>query len=116
MVLDMKYNQGLLPGVPRFGGLAPHPVAWACSRRPSCSASGPALTPGAGSTWLAWVVGLGVLFFAQSKTAWIAFVLCSIALVAVRSGPGMLAPAGRPERERVRHRGLRRRDLRWSAP
>jgi len=38
---------------------------------------------------LAWVLGLGVLFFAQSKTAWIAFFLCSIAMFAVRTAPSM---------------------------
>jgi O-antigen ligase len=86
LVLDMNYDQGLLPGVPRFGGLAPHPVAlgffaqifllclWA---RPF------------EKRWLtvfAWILGLGVLFLAQSKTAWIAFLLCSLAMLAVRQG------------------------------
>jgi O-antigen ligase len=87
LVLDESYTQGLLPGVPRLGGLAPHPVAmgmfaqtalillWA---RPY------------GRRWVnvcAWMVGLGVLFFAQSKTSWIAFVLCAIAMTAMRHGP-----------------------------
>jgi O-antigen ligase len=72
--------------MPRFGGLAPHPVAmgmfaqtallliWA---RPY------------GSRWinvLAWITGLAALFLAQSKTAWIAFVLCSAAMWIVRNG------------------------------
>jgi O-antigen ligase len=89
LVLDSSYTQGLLPGVPRLGGVAPHPVAmgmyaqmallllWA---RPY------------GSKWvngLAWVLGLVVLFFAQSKTAWIAFFLCSITMFAVRNAPSM---------------------------
>jgi O-antigen ligase len=89
MVLDESYTQGLLPGVPRLGGIAPHPVAmgmyaqmfllllWA---RPY------------NRTWLnvlAWAVGLGALFFAQSKTAWIAFMLCSITMFAVRGAPSM---------------------------
>ena len=26
MVLDLSYSQGLIPGLPRFGGLTPHPV------------------------------------------------------------------------------------------
>jgi O-antigen ligase len=38
---------------------------------------------------LAWIIGLGVLFFAQSKTAWIAFFLCSIAMFSVRTAPAM---------------------------
>jgi len=89
LVLDSSYTQGLLPGVPRLGGVAPHPVAmgmyaqmallllWA---RPYAS------------RWvnvLAWVLGLGVLFFAQSKTAWIAFFLCSVTMFLVRNAPTM---------------------------
>lgn len=89
LVLDSSYTQGLLPGVPRLGGFAPHPVAlgmlaqtallllWARPYR---------------SRWLnlpAWAVGLGVLFFAQSKTAWIGFVLCAIVMIAVRHGASM---------------------------
>ncbi|HMA09706.1 MAG TPA: O-antigen ligase family protein [Ramlibacter sp.] len=89
MVLDMKYSQGLIPGMPRLGGLAPHPVAMGMFVQTFlvCLWCRPY-----SRRWLnglAWVIGLGVLFFAQSKTAWFAFVLCSIALVAVRSGPGM---------------------------
>lgn len=89
LVLDESYTQGLLPGVPRLGGVAPHPVAmgmyaqmallllWA---RPF------------NKRWVnvaAWVLGLGVLFFAQSKTAWIAFVLCSTAMFSIRNAPVM---------------------------
>lgn len=86
MVLDQSYAQGLLPGVPRFGGLAPHAVSmgmfaqtfllllWA---RPFQR------------NWLnlvAWVMGLASLFLAQSKTAWIAFLLCSLCMMLVRHG------------------------------
>lgn len=86
MVLDPSYAQGLLPGVPRFGGLAPHAVAmgmfaqtfllllWARPFR---------------RTWLnvlAWVTGLAALFLAQSKTAWIAFLLCAACMLLVRHG------------------------------
>jgi O-antigen ligase len=89
LVLDESYTQGLLPGVPRLGGLAPHPVAmgmfaqtallllWARPYK---------------SRWLnafAWVLGLGVLFFAQSKTSWIAFILCAVVMAAVRNGPNV---------------------------
>jgi O-antigen ligase len=89
MVLDQSYAQGLLPGVPRFGGLAPHAVAmgmfaqtfllllWARPFR---------------RNWLnllAWVMGLAALFLAQSKTAWFAFLLCSAAMLLVRHGARM---------------------------
>jgi hypothetical protein len=87
LVLDSSYSQGILPGVPRYGGLAPHPVAmgifseifllslWAFPF---------------GRRWLnvsAWAIGLSALFFAQSKTSWAAFVLCAMAMLAVRTLP-----------------------------
>ncbi|HEY8050671.1 MAG TPA: O-antigen ligase family protein [Ramlibacter sp.] len=96
LVLDESYTQGFLPGVARLGGLAPHPVAmgmfaqigllllWARPYR---------------SRWinvLAWTLGLAVLFFAQSKTAWIAFVLCSITMLVVRHGANAWRRMGDP--------------------
>jgi O-antigen ligase len=89
MVLDQSYAQGLLPGVPRFGGLAPHAVAmgmfaqtfllllWARPFRRN------------GLNLLAWVIGLAALFLAQSKTAWFAFLLCSATMLLVRHGARM---------------------------
>lgn len=96
MVLDTSYNQGLLPGVPRFGGLSAHPVmmglltqtalllAWA---RPF------------EKRWLnvgAWTFGLGVLFLAQSKTAWLAFLLSAMCMVVVRRTAPAMSRAGDP--------------------
>jgi len=96
MAVDASYTQGLLPGVPRLGGLAPHPVAlgtfaqifllllWC---RPFKH------------WWLnvpAWIAGGTCLFFAQSKTAWIAFVLCTVCLVAVRNGTNAWRRLGDP--------------------
>jgi O-antigen ligase len=96
VVLDASYTQGLIPGLPRLGGVAPHPVAlgmftliaiillWCRPLR---------------RRWLnraAWTLALGVLFMAQSKTAWIAFVLCAICLLAVRRGPGLWRRLGDP--------------------
>lgn len=96
MALDASYRQGLLPGVPRLGGLAPHPVALGLFAQTFllCLWCRPF-----SSRWLnrlAWLVGLGVLFFAQSKTAWIAFVICSAVLLAVRQGPGVWRRLGDP--------------------
>lgn len=96
MVLDLKYTQGLFAGLPRLGGLAPHAVALGMFVQTFlvllwCR---PYARP-----WLnrvAWVVALGVLFFAQSKTAWIAFILCSAALFLVRMGPGVSRRPGNP--------------------
>ncbi|HUR90646.1 MAG TPA: O-antigen ligase family protein, partial [Ramlibacter sp.] len=96
LVLDESYTQGFLPGVPRLGGLAPHPVAlgmfaqlgllllWARPYR---------------NRWInvmAWAVGLGVLFFAQSKTAWLAFILCSLTMLIVRHGANAWRRVGDP--------------------
>lgn len=96
MVLDMNYRQGLLPGVPRFAGLAAHAVAigifaqafllclWAQPFR---------------RRWLnvlAWTLGFGVLFVAQSKTSWIGMILCSTAMLAVRHGGSAWRRVGDP--------------------
>jgi O-antigen ligase len=96
LVLDWHYDQGLLPGVPRFGGLAPHPVAMGMYAEGFllCLLAQPF-----GRRWLtvsAWIVGLGVLLLAQSKTAWIAFLLCSCAMLAVRHGAGFWRRVGDP--------------------
>jgi O-antigen ligase len=96
LVLDLQYDQGLLPGVPRFGGLAPHPVALGLFAQAFllCLLALPF-----GKRWLtvsAWILGLAVLFLAQSKTAWIAFLLCSFAMLAVRHGGSVWRRIGDP--------------------
>lgn len=98
LVLDTSYTQGLLPGVPRFGGLSTHPVGmgmlaqtalvilWARPFRRG---------------WLnlaCWGLGLGALFLAQSKTAWLSFLLSGICLLAVRRAPDAMQRAGDPRR------------------
>lgn len=88
LTLDLSYRQGLIPGLPRLGGLATHSVSLGMYALTFlvCLWCRPFARP-----WLnrfAWLIGLGVLFFAQSKTAWIAFVICAAALLAVRNGPG----------------------------
>lgn len=96
MVMDSSYAQGLLPGVPRFGGLASHPVgmgvlAWTTLM---CLWVFPLER-----RWLnamAWMLALAVLFFAQSKTAWVAFVLCAACLTLVRSFPNSVDRIGDP--------------------
>ncbi len=89
MTLDTSYNQGLLPGVPRLGGLAPHPVGLGMFAQTFLLCLWVRPFARRWLNGLAWAVGLGVLFFAQSKTAWIAFVLCSVALLVVRTGPNV---------------------------
>jgi O-antigen ligase len=96
LVLDESYTQGLLPGVPRLGGLAPHPVAMGLFAQLGLLLL---LARPFQRRWLtvcAWMLGLGVLFFAQSKTAWIAFLLCSITMIAVRHGANAWRRLGDP--------------------
>jgi O-antigen ligase len=96
LVLDPSYSQGLLPGIPRMAGLAAHSVGlgmlaqtallilWA---RPFSS------------RWLnraAWVLGLSVLFLAQSKTAWIAFFIGAACMLVVRRVPDSVGRLGDP--------------------
>jgi O-antigen ligase len=87
LVLDTSYIQGLVPGVPRLAGLASHPVTLGLLSQLGllCLMAFPYQQ--VWLTRLAWVIGLGSLFMAQSKTAWIAFVLSSACLLAVQRVP-----------------------------
>ena len=95
LVLDRQYAQGWLPGLPRFGGLATHPVSMGLLAQLGllCLLARPLKT-----VWLnrvAWLMGLAVLFMAQSKTAWLAFVLCTAVVLVVRGWPHWQAQLGR---------------------
>jgi O-antigen ligase len=87
LALETSYARGLVPGVPRLAGLASHPVTMGLLSQLGllCLMAFPYR-----HIWLnrlAGVMGLGSLFMAQSKTAWIAFAVCSVCLLAVRRGP-----------------------------
>jgi O-antigen ligase len=91
MVLDLLYSQGLLAGVPRFGGLAPHAVAMGMFAQTAILL---VWARPYGRRWvnlLAWATFAFALFMAQSKTAWLAFLLCSLAMLLVRNGGGLWA-------------------------
>lgn len=100
LVLELGYSQGLLPGVPRLAGLATHAVSLGMLAQIGllCLLARPYE-----NRWLnrlAWVLGLGVLFLAQSKTSWISFALCLACVLAVRRGPAFwrsMGDATRPE-------------------
>jgi O-antigen ligase len=86
MALDTEYGQGYLPGVPRFAGLAGHAVSMGLLAQLTllCLLIIPYQRP-----WInrfAWIFGLSVLFLAQSKTAWITFVLCTLCVLLIRDG------------------------------
>ena len=86
MALDASYNQGLLPGVPRFAGLAPHAVSMGLLAQLALLCLMTLPYPRVWVNRLAWIVGLSVLFLAQSKTGWIAFALCSSCVLVLRNG------------------------------
>jgi O-antigen ligase len=86
LVMDLSYVQGWLPGLPRLAGLAPHAVSLGLLAQLGllCLLARPYER-----RWLnrlAWTVGLLTLFMAQSKTAWLAFVLCTGAMLWVQHG------------------------------
>jgi O-antigen ligase len=97
MVMDSSYSQGLFAGVPRFGGLSPHAVSMGLLAQLGllCLLAYPYER-----TWLnrlAWLCGLTALFLAQSKTAWIAFVLCSLCICIIKFGPPLWRRIGDPK-------------------
>jgi O-antigen ligase len=86
-VMDLSYTQGWLPGLPRLAGLAPHAVSLGLLAQLGllCLLARPYER-----RWLnrlAWTIGLLTLFMAQSKTAWLAFLLCTGVMLWVRHGP-----------------------------
>jgi O-antigen ligase len=89
LVMDRSYTQGLLPDLPRFAGLSPHAVGMGLMTQLGllCLMVHPYRR-----RWLnrlAWTVGLSTLFLAQSKTAWLAFFICTGTLLAVQRGPAL---------------------------
>ncbi|MBK0392265.1 O-antigen ligase family protein [Ramlibacter algicola] len=85
LVLDASYSQGLLPGVPRFGGLAAHPVSMGMLAQTALLLLWARPLQRRWLTMLCWLLGLTVLFFAQSKTAWLAFLISAACMVVVRN-------------------------------
>lgn len=96
LVLDSSYSQGLLPGVPRFGGLASHPVMMGLLTQTALLLLWARPYERRWLTVCAWILGLGVLFFAQSKSAWIAFFISAICMVLVRKAPESVERIGDP--------------------
>lgn len=87
MAADFHYTQGFLPGVPRFAGFAAHAVSLGMLAQIGllCLWARPFR-----SLWLnrlCWAMGLLTLLLAQSKTAWLSFTVCALAMAWVRSGP-----------------------------
>lgn len=96
LVLDTSYSQGLIPGLPRFGGLTPHPVMMGMLAEIALVVLWVRPFNRRSLTVAAWVLGLGVMFVAQSKTAWLCFLLSACCLLAVRRGSDAVHKAGDP--------------------
>ena len=89
LVLDAQYQRGLLPGVPRFAGLAAHAVTLGMLAQAFllCLWARPYRRPAL--NWAGLAVGVGVVFLAQSKNAWISLLVCSALMLAVRHGEAL---------------------------
>jgi hypothetical protein len=89
-VFDLTYSQGLIPGLPRFAGLAPHPVFLGMLTQMALFSLW--VQPFARS-WLnrcAWGIGFLTLFLAQSKTAWVSFIPCALTMFVCIHGRQLL--------------------------
>jgi O-antigen ligase len=96
MVLETTYAQGLLSGLPRFGGLAPHAVTMGMFAQIALLCLWCKPFRSRWLTALAWLLGGAVLLLAQSKNAWIAFFVIVLCLLAVRNGPQLWRRMGDP--------------------
>lgn len=86
-VLDLSYQAGFLPGVPRFAGLTAHPVTQGLLAQVAVVLLWMCPYAGRVRQWTAWTLAWTVLLLAQSKTAWLACALSLLAVVAVQRGP-----------------------------
>lgn len=85
MAADFNYMQGFLPGVPRFAGLAAHAVGLGMLAQVCLLCLWTRPLQHAWLNRLCWAMGLLTLFLAQSKTAWMSFVVCAGVMAWVRS-------------------------------
>ncbi|WBY01282.1 O-antigen ligase family protein [Ramlibacter tataouinensis] len=98
LVLDTSYTQGLIPGLPRFGGLATHAVGMGMLAQTALVILWARPLKHGWLNAACWGLGLGALFLAQSKTAWLCFLLSGTCLMAVRRAPDAMQRAGDPRR------------------
>ncbi len=96
MVLDTTYAEGLLGGLPRFGGLAAHPVSQGMMAQVALLLLLARPYRRRGLRLAAWALGLGVLGLAQSKTAWIAFAISGGVMAWARHGQAFQARLADP--------------------
>jgi O-antigen ligase len=96
LVMDWAYAQGLLPGLPRYGGLANSPVMMGILAQTALLVLWARPFRRAAVNRAAWLLGLAILVMAQSKTAWLSFLLGGACMWLVQgaavSGPGPFHP------------------------
>jgi len=86
LVIETGYTQGYIPGLPRFAGLAPHAVSLGLLVQIALLLLWNNPYRRAWVNRIAWLLGLSALFLAQSKTAWISFVLSGFIMLVYRNG------------------------------
>jgi O-antigen ligase len=96
LVLDPTYSQGLLSGVPRLAGLAAHSVGLGMLTQTALFILWARPFSNRWVNRAAWLLGLAVLFIAQSKTAWVAFAIGSVCMLMVRRVPDSVDRLGDP--------------------
>ncbi len=89
LVLETGYTQGYIAGLPRFVGLAPHAVALGLLVQVALLLVWHHPYRNVLLNRAAWLLCLTTLFLAQSKTAWISFVLSAAVMAAYRNGNAM---------------------------
>lgn len=98
LVLDVHYTQGLIPGLPRMAGLAPHAVTEGMLAQLALLCLWARPFAGRRLNLAAWGLGLLTLLLAQSKTAWISFLCCAVAMFVCQHGGTLKARLFDPER------------------
>jgi O-antigen ligase len=101
VVLDTNYTQGLIPGLPRFAGLAPHAVTLGMLAQISllCVWAKPYANRRLNTA--AWILGFLTLLLAQSKTAWVSFFFCALAMYLCQHGAAFKQKLTDPERPQL---------------
>lgn len=101
MVLDLHYTQGLIPGMPRFAGLAPHAVTQGMLALLALLCLWARPFERRHINRLAWGMGLLTLLLAQSKTSWISFCLCALIMYVCQHGMALRRRLNDPEQPQL---------------
>lgn len=98
LVLDSHYSQGLIPGIPRLAGIAPHAVTLALMSQIALLCLWARPYRNVHLNRAAWILGLLTLLLAQSKTAWISALLCAGAMYLAQHGAVLKQKLTDPQR------------------